>query len=60
MIRIELSDRPIPDEPDYNEVDDDIEEEFDESQMRGRGMCRGCKEMKNDVLADNGYCSDCD
>jgi hypothetical protein len=34
--------------------------EIDESQMRGRGFCRGCKEMKNDILADNGYCGDCD
>ncbi len=32
----------------------------DESQQRGRAICRSCKEMKNDVLADNGYCSDCD
>lgn len=60
MIRIELSDRLIPDEPDYNEVDDDIEEEFDESQMRGRAVCRSCKQLRNDVLNDNGYCSDCD
>ncbi len=33
---------------------------IDESQQRGRAVCRTCKEMKNDVLADNGYCGDCD
>jgi hypothetical protein len=45
------------------ECDKDYEEEeytFDESQMRGRAICRACKEIKFDVLADNGYCSDCD
>ncbi len=33
---------------------------LDESQKRGRGYCRSCKKIKFDVLADNGYCGDCD
>ncbi len=44
---------------DYDEKYND-EDEIDESQLRGRGTCRACKEIKFDVLADNGYCSDCD
>lgn len=39
---------------------DDYDEGLDESQMRYAGKCRGCKEWKYDVLADNGYCGDCD
>ena len=39
---------------------DDYDEGLDESQMRHAGKCRGCKEWKYDVLADNGYCGDCD
>lgn len=34
--------------------------EKDESELRYRGICRACKQLKNDVLADNGYCGDCD
>ena len=41
----------IPDDREYNEVDDD-NEEIDESQLRGYGRCRACKEMKHDVLND--------
>jgi hypothetical protein len=33
---------------------------YDESQMRYSGKCRACKKWKHDVLADNGYCGDCD
>jgi hypothetical protein len=39
--------------------EDNYDEGLDESQMRYRGFCRGCKEIKYDVLADDGYCSDC-
>lgn len=39
---------------------EDEDEGLDESQMRYSGYCRGCKELKHDVLADNGYCGDCD
>lgn len=38
----------------------DEQYEIDEAELRGRAVCRGCKEMRNDVLNDNGYCSDCD
>jgi hypothetical protein len=39
---------------------DNDDEDMDESQMRGTGICRACHQMKHDVLADNGYCGDCD
>ena len=34
--------------------------ELDPADVRYRGYCRSCKKIKNDVLADNGYCGDCD
>jgi len=37
-----------------------MDEEIDESQLRGYGRCRHCKEMKFDILNDNGICGDCD
>jgi len=36
------------------------EDDYDDpSQMRYRGFCRGCKEVKNDLSGDDGYCGDC-
>ena len=37
-----------------------IKDLLDESLMRGTVICRACKKLKHDVLADNGYCGDCD
>ena len=34
--------------------------DYDEAQQRAYAWCRGCKQMKYDVLNDNGYCGDCD
>ena len=32
---------------------------MDESQMRCRGWCRGCKQEKYGLSGDSGYCGDC-
>ena len=37
----------------------DIESADDPAKHRYRGKCRGCKEIKNDISGDDGYCGDC-
>ena len=34
-------------------------DDIDPAQCRYRGKCRGCKEIKNDLSGDDGYCGDC-
>jgi len=38
---------------------DEPEEDIDPAQSRYRGKCRACKEIKNDISGDDGYCGDC-
>ena len=39
---------------------DEEDEDYDPSQGRHSGHCRGCDENKGDCSNDSGYCSDCD
>lgn len=36
-----------------------MSEEYDESQGRHYGWCRGCRKMKYDCSNDDGWCGDC-
>jgi len=40
-------------------TDMEDEEDYDPSQGRHSGVCRGCDEHKGDCSNDDGYCGDC-